>query len=62
MLKESLGLLEQNFMSIMEKKLVIGIEPALVDLIQRPPRSVGSFPFIFIKLDSVPVQAAKIKK
>lgn len=49
-------------MSIMEKKLVIGIEPALVDLIQRPPRSVGSFPFIFIELDTVPVQAAKIKK
>lgn len=61
-LKEAPGLLEQNFTSIMEKKLSIGIEPALRDLIQKAPRSVGSFPFILIKLDSVSMQAARTKK
>lgn len=61
-LKEAPGLLEQNFTSIMEKNLSIGIEPALIDRIQRAPRSVGSFPFILIKLDSVSMQAARTKK
>ena len=61
-LKETLGLLEQNFISIIEKKLAVGIEPVLVDLIQRPPRSMGSFPFILIKSGSVPMQAAITKK
>lgn len=61
MFKETLGLLEQNSMSTMEKKMAIETEPALGDLIQRPLRLVGSFLFILIKLDPVPVQAAITK-
>lgn len=58
MLKETPGFPEQNFMSIMEKKLAIGIGTAVVDLIRRPPRLVRSFRFILIKSDPVPMQVA----
>lgn len=33
-LKETLSLMKQDFMNIMEKKLATGIEPTLVDSVQ----------------------------
>jgi len=55
-LKETLDLLQK-----MQKKLALRNEPAPVDLIQRSSRSVGSSPFILLKLDSVPMQVATTK-